>query len=333
MVGVVFLNMGGPDCLDAVRPFLYNLFSDREIIRLGPALMQRPLAWWIARKRAPKSRSAYEMIGGKSPLAAITGAQAAAVEALVNRGGGQRVRCRSGMRYWRPFTRDVLAELKTDGVSRVLAVSLYPHYSSATSGSSIRDLERCAGDLDLDYRVVESFPDHPGYVAALAETVREGLAVLLRREADALGTGALRLPDASALVYSAHSLPKGLIEAGDPYVRHLERTITALEERTGIRGHLCFQSRSGPVVWLEPATDVFLNELAGEGVRRILMLPISFVSDHVETLYEIDILYRGMMAAKGVVLVRTPSLNDRPTFMGALADVVERGLEEAGWQE
>jgi ferrochelatase len=332
MVGVVFLNMGGPDCLDAVRPFLYNLFSDREIIRLGPAFMQRPLAWWIARKRAPKSRSAYERIGGKSPLAAITGAQASAVEALVNR-GGQRVRCLAGMRYWRPFTRDVLAELKTGGVSRVLAVSLYPHYSSATSGSSIRDFERCARDLALDYRVVESFPDHPGYVAALAETVREGLAVMLRQEADGLGTGTLQLPEASALVYSAHSLPKSLVEAGDPYVRHLERTITALEERTGIPGHLCFQSRSGPVAWLEPATDVFLNALRERGVRRILMLPISFVSDHVETLDEIDILYRGLMAAKGVVLVRTPSLNDRPTFMGALADIVERGLEEAGWQE
>jgi len=180
--------------------------------------------------------------------------------------------------------------------------------------------------------VIDSFPDHPGYVEALAETVWDGLDAALGsrvpREPWSLGDP----PENFALVYSAHSLPRRMVEEGDPYVEHIHRTIAPLERRTGIKGTLCFQSRSGPVKWLEPATDVCLAEIAGKGVRRILILPISFVSDHVETLYEIDVLYADTVAGMGGRLFRTPSLNDRPGFIQALAGLVELCLKEAGWR-
>jgi len=320
MIGVVFLNMGGPDSLETVRPFLYNLFSDREIIQLGPCFIQPLVAWSIARRRAPKSRAAYAKIGGKSPLASITMAQAKAVEQVLNRNQQERVSCLTGMRYWHPRTPDVLARMKGRGISRILGLSLYPQYSKATNGSSIAEFESCARKMGLETQVIDSFPDHPGYIAALADVLQEGLK---------------KIGDKGdfALVYSAHSLPRRMIEEGDPYVEHLHRTIKALEKLTGIKGHLCFQSRSGPVAWLEPATDVLLNELADKGLSCLLVMPISFVSDHIETLYEIDILYSEMMAKKGVRLVRTPSLNDRPVFINALSDLAEKGLKKAGWLE
>jgi ferrochelatase len=320
MIGIVFLNMGGPDSLATVRPFLYNLFSDREIIQLGPRFLQPLIAWAISRRRAAKSRAAYAKIGGKSPLASITRAQAKAVEQLLNKKLQKKAFCLAGMRYWNPRTPDVLHNMKDRGISKVLGLSLYPHYSRATSGSSIGELERCAGELGLETLVIESFPDDPGYIAALADIVQEGLKKVKDK-------------GKFALVYSAHSLPKSMVEEGDPYVDHLYRTIAALEELTKLKGHLCYQSRSGPVEWLEPATDILLNELAEKGFHSLLVLPISFVSDHVETLYEIDMLYSEMMAEKGVRLIRTPSLNDRPLFINALSNLVEQGLKKAGWLE
>jgi ferrochelatase len=222
------------------------------------------------------------------------------------------------MRYWHPRTPDVLHNMKDRGISEVMGLSLYPHYSRATSGSSIGELEKCAGKLGLETYVIDSFPDNPGYVSALADIVQEGLKEVKDKKE-------------FALVYSAHSLPKRMVEKGDPYVEHLYSTVAALEELIGLKGHLCYQSRSGPVEWLEPATDVLLNELAEKGFHNLLVLPISFVSDHVETLYEIDILYSEMMAEKGVRLIRTPSLNDRPLFINALSNLVEQGLKKAGW--
>lgn len=328
MLGILFLNMGGPDSLDTVRPFLFNLFSDREIIRLSPAILQRPIAWLIAWRRAPKSRMAYSKIGGRSPLAGITASQAKAVQHRLERQLGKKILCFTGMRYWHPRTPDVLKKMKAEGVTRVLGFSLYPHYSKATGGSSIREFERCCRAAGLEYSVVESFPDDPGYVASLAETVRQGLS-----ESEKLLSGAARESrgNSPVMVYSAHSLPKQMITDGDPYVEHLHRTIHALEGLTGIKGTLCFQSRSGPVEWLEPATDTFLLDMAERGNPVILILPISFVSDHVETLYEIDILYKGMLRQHGTKLVRTPSLNNHPAFIKALSDIAHKAVEDTGW--
>ena len=315
MTGVCFLNMGGPDSLAAVRPFLYNLFSDRDIIKLGPPFFQKIIAWQIARKRAPKSRKYYELIGGKSPLASITAAQAKEVESLL----GGRVKCAPAMRYWEPRTPNVLKERKAQGIKRVVGLSLYPHYSKATSGSSIKDFLKAASALNLEAYVIASFPDDPGYVQALAETIKEGAAKVKGNE--------------FVLVYSAHSLPQRFIDEGDPYVEHLKRSIKAVEKITGIQGALCYQSRSGPVQWLEPQTDKFLLNLCSKGVKQIVVVPLSFVSDHVETLYEIDIQYKKMVAERNTVLIRTPSLNVRPGFIRALAEIVSKGLQEAGWQE
>ncbi len=309
-IGVLLLNMGGPDSLEAVRPFLFNLFSDRKIIKLGPSFLQRPIAWIIARKRAPKSASNYAKIGGKSPLLEITTGQAKALEARLNEGSSsESYVCEPAMRYWYPRTPDQLKAMKREGIKRVIGLSMYPHYSLATGGSSIEEFRQEAVRLELDHRVIDSYPDHPLYVRALESAVREGMKKI-------------RDKDNFVLVYSAHSLPRSMVEQGDPYVDHLKRTISSLEGLTGIKGRLCYQSRSGPVEWLEPATDEMLLDLASQGIREILCLPISFVSDHIETLFEIDILYGDMMREKGVSLVRAPSLNYSPLFIQALYELV-----------
>jgi ferrochelatase len=247
-----------------------------------------------------------------------TTAQAKAVEQMLNKKLPEKVLCLVGMKYWHPLTPDTLQNMKDMGISKVLGLSLYPHYSKATSGSSVGEFERCSRELGLDAQVIKSFPDHSVYVQALAEVIQEGLKKINEQEK-------------FALVYSAHSLPKSMIEEGDPYVDQIRRTISALEKLTGLKGHLCYQSRSGPVKWLEPGTDILMNELAEKGFRNLLVLPISFVSDHVETLYEIDMLYAGKMAKKGVKVVRTPSLNVRPLFIKALSDLAEQSIKDAGW--
>lgn len=320
MTGIIFLNMGGPDCLDSVRPFLYNLFSDRDIIPLGPAFLQKPIAWMIAKKRAPKSRIAYEKSGGRSPLLDITLKQAKAVQAQLKKHNVETI-CSPAMRYWNPRTPDVLQEMKNKGVKKILALSMYPHYSRATSGSSIKEFLQHSSRMGMEASVIESFPDDMNYIKALAETVSEGL-WRVAVEKGLSDTKNLAFKSDFAIIYSAHSLPVSMIEDGDPYVDHVKRTISALETITGVPGRLCYQSRSGPVKWLEPSTDEMLNELASQGIKDILVLPISFVSDHVETLYEIDILFRNMMAEKGVSLFRTPALNIRPNFIDALTNMV-----------
>ncbi len=324
MVAVVLLNMGGPDSLDAVRPFLYNLFSDREIIRLGPSWLQKPLARWISMTRAPKSRECYRRIGGRSPITELSMAQAEALANMARDNGESGWIVDVGMRYWHPRTPEVVERLAGKGIERFLGVSLYPHFSRATSGSSIAEFRQACMSLGLEHEVVESYPDHAGYVAALVDTLGEAF--------DEAGFSRWTLPDDGALIYSAHSLPKRFVEEGDPYVEHVKATIRTIEELTGVKGHLCFQSRSGPVEWLEPATDVMLNELLGQGKRRIVVMPISFVSDHVETLYEIDLLYQEQAVSKGGRLFRTPALNTSPKFIGALYELCCVALERMGWR-
>jgi len=319
-VAICLLNMGGPDSIKAVRPFLYNLFSDRDIIRLGPALLQRPIAWFIARRRAPKSAKNYKLIGGKSPLTDITLRQA---QLLERRYSSPYIKCAVGMRYWHPRTPDTLKELKEQGVEMVLGLSMYPHYSKATSGSSLKDFKAAASKIGLEWAVVERFPDHPLYIQAISKCMFEGI--------KKMGIDPGDLPGDFHLVYSAHSLPKRFIDEGDPYLDDIKTTIGLLEKRTGITGTLSFQSRSGPVKWLEPATDEHLLELVKSGKRRILCLPISFVSDHIETLYEIDILFKNMVKAAGGELFMAPGLNTRASFIKALYQISKERIEELGW--
>jgi len=317
-IGVVLLNLGGPDSLDDVEPFLRNLFSDRKIIRLSPfPFLQKFIAGRIAAGRAAKSREAYRLIGGGSPLARITMAQAESLrEALT--GQGEFV-VGMAMRYWRPRAAEVLESFARQGIRRVVALSLYPHYSIATSGSSLDDLRWAIDRAETPFALAEvrQWPEQPGYVHALAEAIREGM------------RGFAGAP--VQLVYSAHSLPVKFIEDGDPYLDQIRQTIAAVEKETGVAGHLCFQSRSGPVQWLAPSTPDMLKNLADAGCRNILMVPISFVSDHVETLYEIDIQYRELAESLGMRLVRTASLNTRPEFIEALASLVRQACRDQGW--
>jgi ferrochelatase len=309
---VLLLQMGGPDSLEAVEPFLLNLFADREIIKIGPAFLQPLIARFIVRKRAPRVRENYRQIGGGSPLRELTEAQARALEEKL----GPDYRCFVAMRYWRPFTDEALSAIRREGITRIIALSLYPHYSRATTGSSINELNRRLAGSGLTVEYVDRFYDHPLYIRALTEKVEEGLA---------------GFPDRTAvdLVFSAHSLPQSFIREGDPYLSHIMETVRLVVERLGkVKAHLAFQSRAGPVKWLEPSTDEVIRELAAAGSRSMLMVPLSFVSDHIETLHEIDIEYGAEARELGITdFRRTASLNCSPLFIDCLADLVRKANE------
>lgn len=311
-IGVILLNLGGPEELSDVEPFLYNLFSDRDIIRLGPALLQKPLARLLARKRAPKSKKAYAQIGGGSPLNHITCQQAQSLQDALQAEGDFTVV--TAMRYWQP--RAAAAFKLLEGISELIALPLYPHYSSATTGSSLSDLKAAMAASAMNFHLHEilSWQAHPAYISCLSEHIRQGLGRFAHGEAQ--------------IVYSAHSLPASLIEQGDPYLSHLLETIKAVEAQTGKPGLLCFQSRSGPVRWLSPSTPETIRKLAASGCKNILMIPISFVSDHVETLYEINILYQQMARALGMRLEASESLNTAPAFISCLKDLVMKKVAE-----
>ena len=317
-IGIVLLNMGGPERLEDVEPFLFNLFSDRMIIRLGPAFMQKTIARFISRRRAPKSAQSYAKIGGGSPLGRITADQAQALEKELAALGKFRVSV--AMRYWHPRAGETLALLQKKGVQHIIGLSLYPHYSIATTGSSVADLNAAGRTFSPAFRIetIESWPVQPRYIKALAATIIKG--------AELFGA------DKVQVVYSAHSLPVKFILEGDPYVDHLKQTIAAVEAITAMEGRLCYQSRSGPVEWLSPSPPETLAELAKEGCRNVLMVPISFVSDHVETLYEIDMLYRDMAHGLGIRLERSPALNLEPEFISGLKELVLEKAGELGWR-
>ena len=306
---VLLLQMGGPDSLEAVEPFLRNIFCDRDIIRIGPALTQPLLARLIANRRARRVREQYRRIGGKSPLRQHTERQAAALEKLL----GPDYRCFVAMRYWKPDTAEALESVRYQGFDRIIALSLYPHFSRATAGSSFNELTRALARCPERFPLgtIRDFHDHPLYVAALAERIEAALN-------DFSGQGPVEL------VFSAHGLPRSFIDAGDPYLEQIRTTVALVMRRFGaVRHHLAFQSRAGPARWLEPFTSDTVAGLAAKGVKRVLMVPISFVSDHIETLYEIDVEYAELARAAGIEdFRRTRSLNDSPLFIQCLAELV-----------
>lgn len=311
---VLLLQMGGPDSLEAVKPFLLNLFSDREIIKIGPAWLQPLIARIIVRRRAPVVAEKYREIGGKSPIKELTQAQADALSSELG------LPCYVGMRYWQPFTSETLRPLRNTGIKKLVALSLYPHYSRATSGSSFNDLTRQLADLDGDLEVIRipHFYDHPLYIQALAEKIQEGLAAF---------------PETAQpeLLFSAHSLPQSFIDEGDPYLDHIQTTVKlVMEHFSTVSHHLAFQSRAGPVKWLEPSTDDKLRELAEGGCKNLLVVPLSFVSDHIETLHEIDIEYAEEAHKLGISdFRRIASLNSSPTFISCLAELVRQALKNS----
>ena len=322
-IGVVLLNLGGPDSLQAVRPFLYNLFSDRDIIRLGPSFLQKPLAWLISMLRSKKTQGMYGRIGGKSPILDITTSQAAALENALNEkpaGASGRPALQFkvfiGMRYWHPFIKDTIQRIANDGIRHLIVLSLYPHYSKATTGSSVNDFKKAVTAQGLHSQYIEQWPDFPPYIDALAELVADGISRLKGNEFD--------------LLYSAHSLPQSFIDEGDPYLDHIRTTMEHVNTRvsrapyniTGYKSLLSFQSKTGPVKWLAPSTEETIIHLSRGGCKNLLVVPISFVSDHIETLYEIDILYKELAAKHGINLIRCEALNTSEKFILALKQLV-----------
>lgn len=317
-VGVLLLNLGGPDELEDVRPFLYNLFSDPEIIRLPFPWLQKPLAWLISTRRAKTSQQNYKQIGGGSPLRKITEAQAEALEEKL-KSEGCDARVYIGMRYWHPFTEEAIARIKSDRLDQIAILPLYPQFSISTSGSSFRILEKMWEDdpalQPLDYTVIPSWYDNPRYLQAMADLIAIELDKLPESERSNIH-----------IFFSAHGVPASYVtEGGDPYQQEIEKCTQLIVQKLARPNPwtLAYQSRVGPVEWLKPYTEDALKELGAAGVKSLLVVPISFVSEHIETLQEIDIEYREIAEEAGIeTFKRVPALNVYPGFINALAGLV-----------
>jgi protoporphyrin/coproporphyrin ferrochelatase len=325
-VGVLLLNLGGPDKLEDVGPFLFNLFSDPEIIRLPFRWLQRPLAWFIASRRTKTSQENYKQIGGGSPLRRITEAQGEALKEQL-RDLGKEANIYVGMRYWHPYTEEAIALLTQDNIERLVILPLYPQFSISTSGSSFRLLEKLWQEnpklQPLDYTVIPSWYKQPGYLQAMAE--------LIAQELDQFSN-----PDEVHIFFSAHGVPKSYVEeAGDPYQQEIEEcTVLIMHTLNRPNAHtLAYQSRVGPVEWLQPYTEDALKELGTQGVKDLVVVPISFVSEHIETLQEIDIEYREVAEEAGIHnFRRVPAPNTHPVFIRALADLVIDALKQPSFK-
>jgi len=319
-LGVLLLNLGGPDKLEDVRPFLYNLFADPEIIRLPSPLLQAPLAWLISTLRSQKSQENYKKIGGGSPLRRITEEQAIALRSRLQY-DGHDVHVYIGMRYWHPFTEEAIAQIKRDSIEELVVLPLYPQFSISTTGSSFRLLDRLwKNDPELQkikYTVVPSWYDHAGYLQAMANLIAKTL-------------DQVKNPREAHIFFSAHGVPVSYIEeAGDPYQREIETCAALIMQKLNRPNpyKLAYQSRVGPVEWLQPYTDVAIAELAAQGVKELVVVPISFVSEHIETLEEIDMEYREIAEHAGIeTFARVPAPDTDPVFIQALADIVIKAL-------
>jgi ferrochelatase len=311
---VVLFNLGGPDSMEAVEPFLFNLFSDPDIFKLPLGrLTQKPFARLVSRRRTKAASAAYRAIGGKSPLLENTTRQADALaEALRDTNGYDVHIC---MRYWHPLTDEVVATLKARGYKRVLLLPLYPQYSTTTTGSSYNEfLRQCRR---ADYRpaihLVESWYDNPSYQQAVVDSVQAAASQMADPD-----------PAHIELLFSAHGLPQKIVDRGDPYEAQIQATYEALRGRLGWpRVTLCYQSRVGPLKWLQPYTENVIRELGARGTKQVLVYPIAFVSDHSETLYELGIDYAELAHEAGIADYRVvPALNDHPLLIRALKELV-----------
>mmetsp|Transcript_22351 Transcript_22351/g.36768 ORF Transcript_22351/g.36768 Transcript_22351/m.36768 type:complete len:511 (-) Transcript_22351:81-1613(-) len=340
-VGVLLLNLGGPETGEDVEGFLYNLFADPDIIRLPPFLapLQSLVALLISKRRAPKSREAYDSIGGGSPILQYTRAQADLMTKSLKDRYGIDAKTYIGMRYWYPFTEEALAKIREDGINALVILPLYPQFSISTSGSSLRVLQEefakksdLYGPQKMFHTVIPSWYDRPGYVKSVANLIQQELDSFTPEEIEE-GTSAEQ-PIPKHVLFSAHGVPASYIEAGDPYKAQIEDCVERIKallpsEEDGVKVHLSFQSRVGPVEWLRPYTDDVLPSLGEQGVKNLVVVPISFVSEHIETLEEIDIEYRELALESGITnWRRSPALNTDPTFIDDMADMVADALSE-----
>lgn len=310
-IAVVMFQLGGPDTLEAIEPFLFNLFCDPDIIDFpGARIGRRPLAKLISSTRAKKVQHHYAVIGGGSPIRRFTEQQARALEQVLLESGVD-ARCFVAMRYWHPFTSEAIEQVRAGRFDEIVLLPLYPQYSSTTSGSSLNEWRRLFRD-PVPQHVVETFYESDLYIQALVERIEEGLS----RFAD---------PQRPELVFSAHSVPVAVIAKGDPYQRQIEETVGLVMQRGGWRNRhrLCYQSKVGASKWLQPSLRDTVKELAANGVREMCVVPVSFVTDHVETLGEIDHEAREQAMTLGIERFEmTAGLNDAPTFIRALAQKV-----------
>ena len=321
-IGVVLLNLGGPDSLDAVEPFLYNLFVDPDIINFpGSFLFRKGLARLISSRRHPKIQEQYKQIGGKSPLKDFTLGQAKLLEEKLNRKFPARVF--AAMRYWHPFTEEVLDELEKEKITKVILLPLYPQYSKATTESSVKEwkkhLELRGNPTKIDWGLIEHYYDFPPYLDAFVERINQGLEKFSAEKRDQVD-----------ILFSAHGTPMKLVREGDPYSGHICETVTAVMQRGGWTNphHLCFQSKVGPQKWLTPSTPATIEDLAKKGVEDMLAVPIAFASDHLETLFEVGIEFRHLAKEAGVRQFEvTEGLNYSDKFIDALAQLVFQKAE------
>jgi ferrochelatase len=314
-VGIVLFQLGGPDTLEVIEPFLYNLFCDPDIIDFPFARIGRkPLAKLISTTRARKVQHHYAAIGGGSPIRRHTESQARALETELRH---QRIdaHCFVAMRYWHPFTHEAIEHLRASQCDEIILLPLYPQYSFTTTGSSLNEWQRLFSD-DVPVHRVETFYRNPMYLDAVVQKVNEALSrfpVLQRPQ----------------IVFSAHSIPMSIIEKGDPYQRQIEETVRLLIERGGWRNphRLCYQSKVGASRWLQPSLHQTLRQSAAEQVREMCVVPVAFVSDHVETLGEIDHEARDEAHRLGITQFEmSAGLNDSPKFIQALAQIVQQAL-------
>ena len=307
---VVLFNLGGPDSLDAVEPFLFNLFRDPDIFKIP--FGQKLFAKIISSRRSPKVIEEYRLIGGKSPLNEWTEIQRAMLEKELRKKNPD-LDVYTAMRYWHPLTEETVKKT-VSGYEKIILLPLYPHYSITTTGSSFNEWKRHytgdAGKLDL----INEYYEHPAYIAAINNRIDEGL---------------LKFPEDKRknveLVFSAHGTPVSLVKKGDPYSRHIKATVDAvMKGRNFSHTHsLCYQSKVGPVKWLEPSTADMIKDLSAKGKKDLLVIPVSFVSDHVETLFELNIEYRHVADEAGIEnYIVMEGLNDSALFVNALAEIV-----------
>jgi ferrochelatase len=305
---VILFNLGGPDRPEAVEPFLRNLFSDPAIISL-PAALRLPLAWLIAKRRGPIAREIYAKIGGRSPILEETEAQARALEGVL-----AETRAFIAMRCWKPFAEETARAVKDWAPDRIVLLPLYPQFSTTTTASAFADWHRAARRAGLEVPTTQicCYPTEDGFISALADLTQQ--------------TMAERRPEFSyRVLLSAHGLPERIIAKGDPYRWQIENSAARLIERLGITDWaVCYQSRVGPLKWIEPATDAEIRR-AGRDGKGVIIVPLAFVSEHSETLVELDIEYARLARDAGVPhYLRVPTVGTHPAFIGGLARLVER---------
>lgn len=312
---IILLNLGGPDSLNSVEPFLYNLFSDPDIFKIP--IGQKLFAKLISSLRAPKVIEEYKLIGGKSPINEWTEIQRSMLEKKM-REINPSIDVYIAMRYWKPFTKEIAEKVEKENYSKIILLPLYPHYSITTTGSSFNEWNRHYRGDQSKLIFINNYYNDEKYIEALNQRIDETISKFPEDKRNKIH-----------LVFSAHGTPVYLVKKGDPYSHQIKETIEAIMKLRNYSHpyHLCFQSKVGPQKWLKPATDEMIKDLAAQGHKNLLIIPISFVSDHIETLFELDIEYRHISEEVGIEnYVVMKGLNDSELFIDALVNLVKKKL-------